>query len=346
MKQIIHAHASPQIGIGHLVRTLALGEALVARGHEIALMTCVETPMGLVRKWEQIGAEIIRDEGKQEDWYLPERVLLWARKMDADWVTIDGYGFDSYYMKAVKNAGYKLVVLDDLGELPYYHADIIVNPNIYGERVKYACGPGTRLFLGGQYTLLRKEFLSWKEWNRYISDRALKLLLTLGGGDQRELISKILDVIIRLRIDSLHVKVIVAPGNADFGGRSDTWRDSLLRIEFIEWPESIPELMAWADLAICAGGITCLEMAYMGLPNVIIIISDNQRMVAQAFEEKGCSISLGRIEELNTGRLEREIERLVHDATLRGHMSASGRTLVDGQGCRRIVDELMQIGNG
>lgn len=36
----------------------------------------------------------------------------------------------------------------------------------------------------------------------------------------------------------------------------------------------MPELMAWADLSIAAGGSTNWELAFMGLPSLVITIAD------------------------------------------------------------------------
>ena len=44
----------------------------------------------------------------------------------------------------------------------------------------------------------------------------------------------------------------------------------------------MPELMAWADVGVSAGGLTSWELAFMGLPGIVIVTAANQTGVAAA----------------------------------------------------------------
>jgi spore coat polysaccharide biosynthesis predicted glycosyltransferase SpsG len=82
---------------------------------------------------------------------------------------------------------------------------------------------------------------------------------------------------------------------------------------------NMPEWMAWADLAIAAGGSTNWELALMGLPSVIITVAENQSAfakhgripIAQQLGKMGISISLGWHQKLTVKQLTTAISELL-----------------------------------
>ncbi len=81
----------------------------------------------------------------------------------------------------VRASGWHLLVVDDMGHLPEYHADIVLNQNSGSNDVVYRVKPGTLILRGERYILLRREFLHPASPLRPIAGRAHKILVTLGG---------------------------------------------------------------------------------------------------------------------------------------------------------------------
>jgi RimJ/RimL family protein N-acetyltransferase len=98
--------------------------------------------------------------------------------------------------------------------------------------------------------------------------------------------------------------------------------------------------MAWADLAICAGGSTCLELACLGVPALLVVIAENQLAPAAALERRGIARIVARHVRFNTHAAARAIAELCRDAAARAEMSRRGRELVDGHGAQRVVRAL------
>jgi spore coat polysaccharide biosynthesis predicted glycosyltransferase SpsG len=108
---------------------------------------------------------------------------------------------------------------------------------------------------------------------------------------------------------------------------------------------NMPELMAWADLAIAAGGSTNWELAFMGLPTVVITLADNQREVAQKLDEMGIVVNLGWHED-QTETAIAQIQIVSHLLIMpeqRQSMSQTARQLVDGKGSQRVVEKIHQF---
>src|SRR5207244_12091220 len=127
---------------------------------------------------------------------------------------VDCYHFDSAYQRSVKGEGLKLMVIDDYGHAGHYSADVVVNQNIsakeslYTSRERY-----TRLCLGLDYVLLRREFKAWREWKREIAPIAKKVLATMGGSDPANVTSAVRRAMRMSEIDGVELMVGVGRGN-------------------------------------------------------------------------------------------------------------------------------------
>jgi UDP-2,4-diacetamido-2,4,6-trideoxy-beta-L-altropyranose hydrolase len=256
------------------------------------------------------------------------------------WIVIDGYHFDAQYQKTIKDAGYKILWIDDYGHANYYYADLILNQNISADESFYAHRQTySRLLLGTRYALLRREFKQWQGWRREIPKIARKVFVTLGGSDPDNVTLRVIKALKRSTITGLEAKIIVGPANPNLSilEREINERSSL---KLITNAKNIPELMAWADIAISAGGSTCWEMALLGLPNMIIYFAENQRSIAEKLHEIGSALNVGSSIELSISDITQNIERTILDSELRKEFSINSQRLVDGLGVQRVCQEI------
>jgi spore coat polysaccharide biosynthesis predicted glycosyltransferase SpsG len=105
---------------------------------------------------------------------------------------------------------------------------------------------------------------------------------------------------------------------------------------------NMPELMAWANVAVSAGGSTCWELAFMGLPSVILVLADNQKPIAEGLDRAGVAVNLGWNGQISAERLAGTLIKLASSLDLRQRMSYRGQLLIDGNGSRRVV-EILQV---
>ena len=268
------------------------------------------------------------------DWETTSQVL--AAYPEA-WVVIDGYHFDPTYQRRIKQAEHPLLVIDDMARLDHYYADVVLNQNINAERLHYSCEPYTRLLLGTRYVLLRSEFLAWRNWQREIPKLARKVLVTLGGGDSDNQTLKVIRALQQLDVDGLEAVVVIGASNPHFRALQSAASNSQSAIRLVQNVTDMSELMAWADVAVSAGGSTCWEMAFMGLPSLILITAENQRAVAAGLHERGAALSLGWWEEVREQEIAELLGMLMENDTKRTEMIQIGRQLVDGRGLERIL---------
>ncbi|MHC4843928.1 MAG: UDP-2,4-diacetamido-2,4,6-trideoxy-beta-L-altropyranose hydrolase, partial [Planctomycetota bacterium] len=212
---IFRADAGQQIGIGHVMRCLALAQCWHEAGGQVIFAIGDETP-SLSERLRAGGLRVSNlstKKGSTQDAMQTAEIALQA---GASWVVVDGYHFDSDYQQYLKNSGIRVLLIDDCGYTSHCFADIILNQNIHASDNLYQKRESdTRLLLGTNYVLLRKEFLKWQDWKRVIRDLGSKVLVTFGGTDPHKLTLKTLQALKKISIHNLHVVVVVGGNNSD-----------------------------------------------------------------------------------------------------------------------------------
>lgn len=337
---IIRADASPTMGTGHVMRCLALAQAWQDQGGQVIFVLAHKSVAIEHRlRSEKMQVNYLSVEaGSDED---ARQVVDFAKKFASQWIVVDGYQFGKEYQKAIKELGLKLLFLDDYGHAEYYNADLVLNQNIsacedlYQSRADY-----TQLLLGTQYVLLRREFWQWQNWQRVIGSKACKILVTLGGSDLDNVTLKVIQALQVLGDQDLEVIVVIGGSNMHYEKLQRQVRGSVLPISLQRNVSNMPELMAWADLAIAAGGSTNWELAFMGLPSIVITIADNQKAITSELNRQGVIINLGWHQDVTIEQIGSVLWELIGDHCKRETMSKKGRKLVDGNGARRVVSAM------
>jgi spore coat polysaccharide biosynthesis predicted glycosyltransferase SpsG len=163
------------------------------------------------------------------------------------------------------------------------------------------------------------------------------VLVTLGGGDPDNQTLKVVQALQRVDVDELEAVVVVGASNPHFRELQSAVRNSRFAIRLVRNVSNMPELMAWADVAVLAGGSTCWEMAFMGLPTVVLVLAENQQGIAAGLDEAGVVLNLGSYTEVSIAQVANTLVGLLEDQGLRRQMSQRGKELVDGLGSERAV---------
>ncbi len=342
-KFVFRADASLQIGTGHIMRCLALAQKLCAVGGSSVFATAMRAPL-MSKRLKSEGIETVQFNvlpGSLED---AKQTANLAKKLGALWVVVDGYHFDASYQLAIKKSGLHLLVIDDFGSANHYYADVVLNQNLYAEEALYlAKEPYTHLLLGPRYVLLRNEFLKWRRFPRIFPENARKLFATLGGSDSENTALKILSSIQRTKIDGLEA-ILLCANNSHFKELQSTALASNINISLKRNVGNMPELMAWSDIAVSAAGTTTWELAFMGVPMLVMPIAINQLRVAEQLSKAGAATNLGWYKSLKASDVATKITELMSGRHIREDLSNCARNLVDGYGACRVI-EYIRNGN-
>jgi undecaprenyldiphospho-muramoylpentapeptide beta-N-acetylglucosaminyltransferase len=110
----------------------------------------------------------------------------------------------------------------------------------------------------------------------------------------------------------------------------------------LRYEDRMDLLLAAADVIISrAGGATVAELAVVGLPSILVPLPiatrDHQTFNAAVLVQAGAAVVV-KDDELDTDRLERELEPLVADAGRRAEMAAAARRLGVPDAAARVAD--------
>lgn len=319
------------------MRCLALAQAWQDDGGHAVFVMAMESPV-LEDRLKSEGMEVVHLSARPGSDGDAVQTADLARQMAAHWVVVDGYHFPTDYQRIIKDIGLCLLFIDDIGHAEHYYADIILNQNLHAHRELYPKRePYTQLLLGTHYVLLRREFLKWEEWKREIPDVARKVLVTLGGGDPDNVTLKVIRALQQVEVDGLEAVVVVGADNPHLEELSSAVHGSRLPIRLESNAKRMPDLITWAEAAVSSGGTTSWELAFMGLPSLILILADNQRPIAEQLNAERISMNLGYHDNLSPGEIAQAIMQLVVSARVRTEMARRGPEFVDGQGPVRVL---------
>jgi UDP-2,4-diacetamido-2,4,6-trideoxy-beta-L-altropyranose hydrolase len=341
---LIRADGGTRIGSGHVMRCLALAQGWQRAGGRAVFAQAESTP-SLENRLGASGIEVRRLDAAPGSSLDATQTARLAREQDATWVVADGYGFGADWQKAIKDAGLRLLLWDDYGHAEHYSADLVLNQNFHAVAGMYSRRePCTRLLLGPRYAQIRGEFLDWRGLKREIPAVARKVLVTMGGADPDNVTGKVVQALAPLQI--IEAIVVAGGDNPNIEALRSAVAPLSSFVRLVMNAPNMPELMAWADIAVSAGGSTCLELAFMGLPALLLPFVYNQQAIADSLERQGVAWNFGPPEELTPAEIAERVAKLGASQEARIELAMCGRRLVDGLGSSRVVDALMGGANG
>jgi UDP-2,4-diacetamido-2,4,6-trideoxy-beta-L-altropyranose hydrolase len=276
---LIRADAGPAIGIGHVMRCLAVAEALSEAGHKVVFASAA-LPEALAGRIEAAGAGVRRlaaDRGSAADL---DATLAVVAEIGADAVILDGYAFDSAYRLALARATRPVLAFDDLADLDALHCHLVVNASPAAAGLPYdRLAPGATLLLGPAHAPLRRDIRrAAARPARPLGERD-RILVTFGGADPRQLSAPVAAGLAEAVGPGVPIDLVLGSAVPQIGAvRARLERRRQVRV--LVDPPDMPALMAGAGLAVSAAGGTTAELAALHVPTLLVIVADNQRLLA------------------------------------------------------------------
>jgi UDP-2,4-diacetamido-2,4,6-trideoxy-beta-L-altropyranose hydrolase len=337
---VIRADADADIGIGHVMRCLALAEAWQDAGGKIVFALA----SGISQVGERLGSEkmetveIQAAPGSDKDATLTAEL---CRNLRTAWLVLDGFQFSLEYRRRVRSGPDHLLVLDDHGEFAPYECDVVLNTNPYASDEMYPQRGGRANFLlGPKFALLRREFLGQRRENPRAPELARKILVTFGGSDPRNVTLRVIDALRQLADLGVEPTVVAGSSNPHRCSLEESVQD-FPKARLLFNPNSMPQVMASAELAISAGGGTCYELAFERVPMFLITMADNHEQTVKAWGVRRAAIDAGWFHQLNSGTLAARLRDVILDPVLRNELVENGARMVDGMGARRVVTTML-----
>lgn len=273
--------------------------------------------------------------------------LLRAERSRPDWIVADGYFFSLEFQQTLKADGLALMVMDDNGECGRYDCSMILNQNIMANREMYAHrNQDAAMLLGTRFALLRREFRRFEPFPvRSCAATARNIIITLGGSDTCSMVQSILDGLDHLD-GHFNVRCIMGAMSVGSSTLNAIGSQSRHSVEVFANVRDMTPHMKWADLSINAAGSTTWEMCAMGVPMVLLVMAENQREIAVQLNRMGCVVNAGTWCDEAVKNIVSAVLSLMADPVARTAMASRARTLVDGRGALRVINEMKGFSAG
>lgn len=304
----LRADASSELGLGHVMRMVALGQSARLRGLN---------PYFVMRH-DPVSSDLPARFG------FPSLGLdRWSSQdLSGHVVVFDGYQFGPGDHLRASERGAVVAAMDDFGT-GRFEVDLLVNQNL-PSTLDVALPAAATVLVGPRYALIRDEFRKHRQQRDGSGSR---LLVTLGGTDTEGNTGRVLDAAFGVGFDE--IVLLVGRSGAE-GIRPD--------VQVVHDPPSVGEVFASVDAAISAAGSTTWELLCCGVPTALIQTEDNQRHIARPVAERGAGLYLG-----DHKTLDSDVLHQLAKPGVRQRLSSEALRLVDGRGAERVVDTIVDL---
>jgi UDP-2,4-diacetamido-2,4,6-trideoxy-beta-L-altropyranose hydrolase len=330
---VFRTDASRSIGGGHVMRCLALADALRSEAAECSFACSRQTPASVPALVGSGYRCIELDEAAD-----PE-ALSQAIPEGCDWLVVDHYGWNAAYEARCRPWARNILVIDDLANRPH-DCDLLLDQTAGRAASAYSglLPAAGDLLVGSQYALLRPEFAAARPGSlaHRKTIRLNRVLVSMGLSDPSNATETILLGIVESGL-SLTVDVVLgpsAPGLPVVRSLVDRHRDAFI---LHVGTEAMAELMTGSDLCFGAAGSTAWERCCLGLPTVLTVIADNQREIAARLVDEGAVISLGPASELAPTDVAGMLRKLDCDPGALAELATRSAAICDGRGAQRVA---------
>lgn len=332
--------ASPIIGGGHASRCLALAQAAAALGSRCGFFVGKECLSSVPKLADSdLDVTVLSDEEIALDGGMS---ALLKNASQADWIVVDDYRLSAEQEGLARRSGARVLAIDDLARP--HDCDIVLDQTLgrqdsdYRDTGRLHC----RRLLGPQFALLDERFSAYR-------DRALarrkgphglgRIVVSFGLSDVAGATLAALDGI---AASGVPAEVVVIVGA--FDKRLEAIRQKAAQMPQVCTVKTDVSDMAteWleADLAIGAAGVSSWERCCLGLPALVAVTAENQRLSADALSQTGAILVLGEQCADRSQEIEEALRTIYLNFDLAVAMSNAAQDICDGQGARRVAQIL------
>lgn len=340
MKVAFRVDASRDIGSGHVMRCLALAQALAEQGAEIVFL-CQQLPGSMEAQIREAGfvcwllspVQDIEDDADQTN-HLLDQAPGW------DWLIVDHYALSVRWSRALRARVEKLMVIDDLANR-LLGCDVLLDQNLHADPAKRYRGlvpPDAVCLFGSEFALLRAGFAKARSRLQPRSGEVRRVLICFGGADAPNATGRVLETLLSA-FPALHFDVVVGASNPHLEGlQALCGRYANATLSYAV--KDVASHMAQADLFVGSGGTMTWERAALGLAGITLSIADNQQALSRLLADLGEGCDLGMLEDFRADALVDAMCALIASPAALQAMGLRLAQRCDGRGAERVAQIL------
>jgi spore coat polysaccharide biosynthesis predicted glycosyltransferase SpsG len=295
-------------------------------------------PFSLLSQIARAGNEYLKAEnpfGTPED---AEETIAEARRIGAANVVLCAHDLSEEYLRELTNQGLDVTVFDTQANICFSNR-LVINP-LLGKTIRdYQYETGTQLLIGAKYALIRPMFRRQRPMRAVEPTGAKRAVLALGEDDFfGESLTRTIQLLNNPQLEK--ITVLVRSHHNQINDLRELMDQNKGRLEILTEPSELANRLPKTHVAITSGDSLSLEMACVGVPQIILAADGVCLANGQCLDNEGAATVLGMWSEVSENQLNDQINYVLDDVIERIGMSRCAKNLIDGKGADRLVNGL------
>jgi len=345
---IIRVDATAQSGYERLARCTTLAAAIQRRRRPVYFLSQLE-PNSLAMGIKRGGNNwILADHqaGGEED---VQQLLNEIARLHPAAVFVDAADVSHDYLAEVAATNVLLASIDH-SAFVRFPSDLLINPMLAPARDGYEFDANTQLLLGKRYALVRPEVRRHRPTrsqepppvavaNGTTILSQYRVLLALGEDDPNCMTVELAKLLVNApRVGK--VDIIVRREHPQLEEIKEMAESNKEALSLALEPAEIANRITRCHFALTSGSGWSLELACVGVPQLLLLQNEMHWPNAQRLEDEGAASILGWHENTSAQTIRQGVQNLITDALERKSMARCGRKLIDGRGPDRLVNAM------
>jgi spore coat polysaccharide biosynthesis predicted glycosyltransferase SpsG len=342
---IVRVDATPRTGFERLARCMTLAAAVQRRRRPVYFLSQLE-PNGLAMSIKRGGNNWILAEhpaGSEED---VNQMLREIARLKPAAVIVDEPDVSHDYLAEIAATNVLLAAIDH-SALIRFPTKLIVNPMLGPNRDSYEHDTDTQLLLGRRYVMVRPEVRRQRQTrsqepppvavaNGTTISSQYRVLLALGEDDPNRMTVDLAQLLVNApRVG--RVDIVVRREHPQLEEIREMVEANKEVLTLALEPAEIANRITRCHFAVTSGSGWSLELACVGVPQLLLLQNEMHWPNAQRLEDEGAATVLGWHENVSAQTIRQGVQNLITDALERKSMARCGRKLIDGRGPDRFV---------
>lgn len=334
MKLQVICKASTEIGLGHLMRSIAFSVQTKRAFPDYSVtLTLIGDGRLLPRSLNVLDSiQICSDEQSLE---LQE---------DLDVAVLDMLDLEEGTAMRIREASAVVSLLS-----PIFNRLEIVD--LFFSRTKYTA-PGLtgnqsiKSYVGLEYVIISDHCkkIETEVYQDILHREPFPIAISMGGGDAANNTLAVLNSLKACSIPAFFWVLLGEGYRYSYDALVETIKeDGRHEIILAKANMSMWQILRNCAMVVLQGGITTYEAAYSGLPSLNFILNPGQQFLLRELEEADVLLNLGSGADISRLEIVSSIEALYHDRERLLQMHLNAKSLIDGLGAIRIVNRIREF---
>jgi len=318
MRYVLRADASASIGAGHVMRSSAIAEELIARGKDVIFVGRSSDLPWVEERIKSLGfTNIYEDTSAYNSGPENDILILDSYEIDVD----DSFIEPSKWFRVI-------AIVDE--QTPSYSCGLKIHPGLDS---LWTGDSSTPILAGPNFIPFRKS-LSLSLASKSQVNGTIKIIVVAGGSDPHNLVTEVARILLSFS-DNFEAYLF----------SNSTSKETLdARFHIVEIGTQLEKLTQNADLVLTTSSTSSLEFIARGLCVGVACSVDNQEQYYNSLGDLGVAAQIGFRNSDSNWELDKvKIHLLVNSPEFRKELVTKAIGLIDFKGASRIADAILNI---